>query len=108
MNAGHGGARIGAGRKPKGDKATRAAASPKYADPLAYLVAVACGDISGDGLRVAAAKAALPYTRPRERAPIESPPPKELARRGKTAAAVKDKTGWELRAAAIREKHERK
>ena len=71
MAAGHGGARPGSGPKPKSSKgkAPPTDAASHYADPLAYLVAVATGEVPGDGLRVAAAKACLAYTTPKARAP---------------------------------------
>ena len=105
MAAGHGGARPGAGRKAK--KAATpgvavAVAVAEFSDPLDYLIAVARGLVPGDSLRVAAAKAALPFVTPKARVPVESPPPQAIrarAERSADAAAVED---WKRRAAAVR------
>ena len=105
MAAGHGGARVGAGR-PKGDKPATGTASgvTEYADPLAYLLAVATGREPADGLRIAAAKAALPFTAPKAHAPVESPPPKVLRRKTDTGAAAVAREAWEAKSAAVRAK----
>lgn len=107
MAAGHGGARVGAGR-PEGAKTRKASADnpvpARFDDPLSYLIAVATGETAGDALRVAAAKAALPWTTAKKRAPVESPAPRAL--RAKTErdldAAVEGE--WQARAAKVRER----
>ena len=112
MAAGHGGARPGSGPKPKATRkaaaSTTKGAAPMYADVLAYLRAVALGTEPGDALRVAAAKAVLPYEAPRQRAPVESPPPKKLAEAADRAVAREAASDFEARAAAVRARHGRK
>lgn len=49
-----------------------------YLDPEAYLQAVACGRAVPDAVRVAAARALLPYLRMRQRAPLRGRTPREL------------------------------
>ena len=103
MAAGHGGARTGAGRKPKTKAAEQPAVAPvEFADPLAYLVAVSRGTVPGDSLRVAAAKAALPYTVPKTRAPVASPPPTKMRAQAERAGNVAEIQDWNARAAEVR------
>jgi hypothetical protein len=114
MAAGHGGARPGSGRKPKNHApgapptpATPPIAPARYDDALAYLAAVVRGDERPDSLRIAAAKAVLPFQEPKKRAPVASPPPTKLraaTERGIEAAAVDDFT---RRADAVRARHKR-
>ena len=107
MAAGHGGARPGAGR-PEGAKNRKACGgntSPaRFDDPLAYLVAVATGETAGDALRVAAAKAALPWTTPKKRAPAESPAPRTLRAKAAQAADADFQSDWQARATKVRER----
>lgn len=106
----HGGARPGAGR-PKGSTTRRTA--PKeptgktYADVLHYLRAVALGTEPADALRIAAAKAALPYEAPRQRAPVRSPTPRKLEERQATAEASAALEEWEQKAQALRARMKR-
>lgn len=108
MAALHGGARAGAGRKPKAhqDHADDMAAVI-YADPLAYLTAVANGTEKGDPLRVAAAKAALPYTSPKARAPVKSPAPEALRRKAEQKVVAQENQDWKAKAEAIRKAHKK-
>ena len=116
MAAGHGGARVGAGR-PKGatpskrsktEPAPRAEEPKLYEDALQYLEAVVRGEIPADSLRVAAARIVLPYQRPKQRAPMASPPP-NLLRVNSAAKVAKDaKDDWERRAAAVKERFAKK
>lgn len=105
MAALHGGARVGSGPKPKGS--APATDGMQFDDPLAYLIAVSTGATPGDALRVAAAKAALPYTLPRTRAPVASPPPRVLATRQAKSDATADLGEWQAKADAIRARHKR-
>lgn len=104
MAALHGGARPGSGPKPKAskDKAPPTDAQVQFDDPLAYLIAVATGETPGDGLRVAAAKAALPWTTPKKRAPAASPAPQQIRAKAERAADKQAAADWDTRAAAIR------
>jgi hypothetical protein len=110
MAAGHGGARPGSGPKPKSSKgkAPPTDAASHYADPLAYLVAVATGEVPGDGLRVPAAKACLAYTTPKARAPVASPAPQKIRAKAERSAAKHATDAWETRAAEIRRRLEAK
>jgi hypothetical protein len=106
MAAGHGGARIGAGRKPKAPAdGTTPPAPAVFDDPLAYLIAVATGAAPGDSLRVAAAKAALPFTVPKARAPVASPPPAKLRAATERAADKGATDDFTRRAAEVRRRH---
>lgn len=108
MPAGHGGARAGSGRKPKTATPAAPPAATHFDDPLAYLIAVATGAEPGDGLRVAAAKAALPYTQPRKRAPVASPPPTKLRASAERAGDNAKSDDFARRAAEVRRRHGRK
>jgi hypothetical protein len=128
MAAGHGGARQGSGRKPKGSKSGEVAVtapsvsaseaanqSPeppagltpqaRYRDALEYLEAVVRGDERPDGLRIAAAKCVLPFQAPKARAPVESPPPSALRKQAENATSRARADDWDQRSAAIRAKH---
>jgi hypothetical protein len=107
MAAGHGGARVGAGRPP-GSK-TRKTDTPdegvnRYVDALTYLEAVVRGDEPADGLRIAAAKVVLPYQAPKQRAPVESPPPKALRAQQTRSTEADINTDWSRRAEEVRKR----
>lgn len=101
--ANSGGARPGAGRPKK----ERPPTARVYADALDYLGAVVCGTEEPDAVRVAAAKALLPFQAPRKRAPVKSPPPAQLQRSEALAADEKARADWLAKAAAIRARHGR-
>lgn len=103
MAAGHGGARPGAGRKPK-VKTEAPAAATRYDDALAYLAAVVRGDEPPDGLRIAAAKAVLPFQEPRKRAPVESPAPTKIRAASQRTAERVEQDDFARRAAEVRRK----
>ena len=108
MAAGHGGARIGAGRKPATARSADAPTPPRYGDALAYLEAVVRGDEPADGLRIAAAKAVLPFQEPKKRAPVASPPPRALAAAAERSADRSDREAFHARAAEVRRKFQEK
>jgi hypothetical protein len=96
----HGGARPGAGRKPRDQG--------RYATAYDFLLAVARGlEQSSPEQRVAAARAVLPYEQPRRRAPKTSPRPSELQAQEVIAHSKNDDQAWRARAASIRAKHGR-
>lgn len=107
MDALHGGKRDGAGR-PKGATTRKAntgqPGATVFDDPLAYLCAVATGAIPGEALRVAAAKAALPFTTPKARAPVASPAPARLRAKVQHASEAADQTAWAAKAASVRKR----
>lgn len=108
----HGGKRPGAGRKrtttgPAPDVPIDQAPVTDR-DPLSYLLAVAAGTMPADAVRVAAARAALPYVSVRQRARLPAPPAKELAKRDVARADKNVAEAWELTAAAIIAKHKAK
>jgi hypothetical protein len=72
---------------------------------LAYLIAVATGGTPIDSLRVAAAKAALPWTTPKKRAPAASPSPAKLQAATQRAEVRAAEADFHARAAEIRRKH---
>jgi hypothetical protein len=107
----HGGKRPGAGRKRK--VAAPKADSPQtstgfYADAEAYLVAVVEGREQAEPARIMAAKTLIMYQRQRQRAPIASLAPRQLARTNATAAERDRIEAWERRAREIEAKHRRK
>ena len=108
MAAGHGGARIGAGRKPATARSADAPAPPRYGDALSYLEAVVRGDEPADGLRIAAAKAVLPFQEPKKRAPVASPPPEKLRSATTRAAERTEREAFHERAAEVRRKFQEK
>jgi hypothetical protein len=108
MAAGHGGARIGAGRKPATARNADAPAPPRYGDALSYLEAVVRGDEPADGLRIAAAKAVLPFQAPKKRAPVASPPPEKLRSATTRAAERTEREAFHARAAEVRRKFQEK
>lgn len=109
MAAGHGGARVGAGR-PKGskDKAEKPPTGRIYADALEYLEAVVRGEEPADGLRIAAARVVLPFQKPKARAPVESPPPKAMRAAQERTQEKGTTDDWNKRAAAVRERMRKK
>lgn len=95
----HGGKRAGAGRKHRKGPDTPTDSA------LAYLEAVACGAIEGDSLRVAAAKAVMPFQAPRQRAPVKGIAP-SAARQSEAANAESAQSeAWALTVQKIRSKH---
>jgi hypothetical protein len=100
-----GGARPGAGRKPT---VPRAVTSTYYADAEQYLVAIVEGREPPDQLRIAAAKTLIAYQRARQRAPVPTPPPQQLAKRAAHGAEAERNAEWEKRATEIRARHGRK
>ncbi len=99
----HGGCRPGAGRKPK-DRSKQI----YFPDAESYLSAVVEGRIIPDAVRVQAAKALIGYQKAKQRVPIETPTPTKL--REKTAKDIEKNilSEFELKAAKVREKYQRK
>ncbi len=101
----HGGKRPGAGR-PKGSQTRRTgpkeATGKRYSDVLTYLRAVALGEEKPDALRIAAAKAALPFEHPRQRAPMKSPTARQRQNSEAMAADSQQEREWAATEAAIR------
>jgi hypothetical protein len=96
----NGGKRLGAGR-PR--QTTTGGAVGDVPDVLSYLVQVALGDQQADAIRVAAAKAALPYVATKQRAPLKSLAPKQLQAKQATHDDDVDQLAWQEKANAIRE-----
>jgi hypothetical protein len=69
---------------------------------LEYLEAVVRGEEPADTLRVAAARIVLPYQRPKQRAPVETPSPRKLRASGAAAINKDEHKDWEQRAAEVR------
>lgn len=100
----HGGARPGAGRKPK----DRTPDGQIFDTAEEYLEAVVRGTVQPDPARIQAAKCLISYQRTKERAPKKSPTPSELAKREITAIESKVADEFERKAAEIRKKHARR
>ena len=98
MNA-HGGHRTGAGRKRK-DRNDQ----DYFDDAESYLLAVVQGRTAPDAVRVQAAKSLIAYQTAKKRAPVKSPPPKDL--RAKTERDIEKSvaTAFEEKANQIRAK----
>lgn len=62
-------------------------APPEFEGAEDYLLAVVKGLVPPDPVRVGAARALLPYVKARQRAPVKSRPPKELATSAELTAA---------------------
>lgn len=101
-STGHGGARPGAGRPKKTSAKPPTGAASRYESALAYLQAVALGREAPDGLRIAAAKAVLPYEAPKRRATVESPPPRSLRKKEQAQAESSETAAWNEKQRAIR------
>jgi len=112
-----GGQRRGAGR-PKGARNKRGSATTSpapaptspapYADAEAYLSAVVEGREIPDPLRLVAAKALIVFQRARQRVPIPSLPPSQLARRDALGAEDALAEEFARRAELIRARHRSK
>ena len=98
----HGGARAGAGRPPK---VRQAAAAPGSTSAEEYLARVVSGAEAPDPVRVRAATALIRYQQAQQRAPIQSPPPQQLASQTKRAAETAIADEFARRAAEIRARH---
>lgn len=99
-----GGARPGAGRKPKQRESTGA----QYETAEQYLAAVVAGTEPPDPIRVQAAKSLMAYQQPKQRAKPISKTPTELARHNERSAEQQEQEAWRLKAEAIRRKHQEK
>ena len=102
--ANSGGARAGAGRPKK----ARPPTARQYEDAIAYLAAVVSGAEQPDAVRVAAAKALLPFQSPRTRAPIKSPPPRQLQSQADMSKQRDAQEDWNRKALEIRTRMGRK
>jgi hypothetical protein len=102
--ANSGGARLGAGRPKK----ERPPTARQYEDAIAYLDAVVSGAEQPDAVRVAAAKALLPFQSPRKRAPVASAPPRQLQQAAQLDAESAAREAWRAKSAEIRARLGRK
>lgn len=97
-----GGKRPGAGRK----KTVQAAPVPEAGlSAEAYLAKVVAGDLPADPSRVRAAATLIRYETAQKRAPLASPPPKEMARRTEVAVEKGIAAEFEKKAREIRARH---
>ena len=104
----HGGVREGAGRPPKVRTAQPRTGSDHPANAEDYLAAVIAGTEPADPVRVRAATALIRYQRAIERAPVQSPPPAQIAKRVLRDAEVAVADEFERKAEQIRRKHAKK
>lgn len=104
----HGGQRAGAGRPPKVSAPSKGSGASRYATAADYLAAVVSGAEEPNATRVAAARAMLPYERPRQRAPVRAAAlPKDLAVIEEAAQEGERQASFHARAAEIRRKRGR-
>ena len=75
---------------------------PVFQDAESYLRAVVTGTVAPDPVRVGAARALLPFEKARQRAPIKSATPKQLARQDERNEEQALLDAWAERAAAVR------
>lgn len=97
-----GGARAGAGRKKKDRTPTDAAT-----DAQDYLERVVRGEVDADAVRVSAARCLIQYERAKQRGPVPSKKPSELAEQEAKALEREVAAAFEERAKAIRNRHRR-
>jgi hypothetical protein len=98
---GRGGRREGAGRPFK----ERPPTAKAYSSAEEYLSAVLAGTEPPDALRIAAAKALLPFQSAPSRAKANDAAPKEMRRRENQQAEAAARAAWRERSAAVRAKH---
>jgi len=77
-------------------------------DAQGYLAAVVAGTVPPDPVRVSAARTLIAYEKARQRAPVKSPPPKQLAEHDKQAEERAMLDAWAEKAAAVRARLGRK
>jgi hypothetical protein len=77
----------------------------KHETAFDYLRACACGEISPDPLRIAAAKSILPYEKPRSRIKPESPSDKVLRKKQEQAIERDNLLKFEKKAKEVRKKY---
>jgi hypothetical protein len=104
MANGHGGKRDGAGRPRK----QRPATAKAYATAAEYLAAVIDGTEQPDALRIAAAKALLPFEAPVSRSKPSQAAPKQLRARENLQAEEAARAAWRERSAAVCSRHAEK
>lgn len=80
----------------------------EFRDAESYLEAVVLGTTPPDPVRVAAARALIQYQTAKKRAPVASPPPKQLAQRADLSDESAARQAWAEKAAEVRARHNRK
>lgn len=110
-----GGKRVGAGRPKKysqremfgaSSNKTSDAAATIYESAQDYLDAVVAGHEPADPIRVAAAKALLPFQQPRTRVPLaSSTKPRDLAKQQSITEQRTSDAGWQKTSDEIRARH---
>lgn len=98
-----GGYRAGAGRKKK-DRSNQ----DYFEDAESYLLAVVQGRTLPDAVRVQAAKSLIAYQTAKKRAPVKSLPPAKLQEKTERDIEKSDIEDFEKKAAAIREKYQKR
>ncbi|PIV89413.1 MAG: hypothetical protein COW48_00645 [Hydrogenophilales bacterium CG17_big_fil_post_rev_8_21_14_2_50_63_12] len=90
-------------------EAARGAAAPATAAPPAefqdaegYLQAVVLGTTPADPVRVSAARTLIQYQTARQRAPVASPPPRQLAQSEEIADESAARKAWAMKSAQVR------
>jgi hypothetical protein len=96
-----GGARPGAGRP----KTERPDTGIRYQTAEEYLAAVIAGKEPPDPLRIAAAKALLPYENAPTRAKASQRAPKDMRRKELSAAEKAARDEWRALSATVRARH---
>lgn len=103
-----GGARPGAGRKPKDRTPTAPIDGLTFETAESYLAAVVQGTAPADPVRVRAAATLIRYQETHKRTPKSSPTPKQLEKSEQAAADTAVIEDFETRAAEIRKRHKEK
>lgn len=90
-------------------EAARKAAPPatsappaEFQDAESYLQAVVLGTTPPDPVRVSAARALIQYQTAKKRAPVASPPPKQLAQREEITDETAARDAWARKSAEVR------
>ena len=86
------------------DAARQSTQAETYASAEDYLQAVVQGRAVPDPVRVGAARCLIQYERGRERGPVKSASPTELARRGEQDKEQELRDAWAETAAKVRER----
>lgn len=76
--------------------------APEYPDPESYLLAVVTGATPPDPIRVAAARALLPFLKARQRAPVKAATPKQQGRKDTLTDEQIQRDDWAAKSAAVR------
>jgi hypothetical protein len=101
-------------RDPRIRTAIEAARAKPSGEPVhfdsaqAYLTAVVCGTVTPDPVRVSAARALLPFERPRARVPMAGDKPRQLRETAASDAEAAQLEAWAHKVEGVRARARRK